>query len=278
MKNVRIVIVSLVFSVLFGWGLWANITGDDAQRELFSDSYWVLPLLCGVAGISAARRWGGLSSIFGKAVTFLSIGLLAQTFGQVVYTYYALVQQVEAPYPSIGDIGFFGAVIAYILGAYYLAKTVNARTLLSTKLLSRLVVIGLPIVMLGVSYTIFLNGYDYSTASLVTTLLDFGYPLGQSIYVAIAVIAFMASKNMLGGIMRKNILLVIGALITQYVADFLFLFSFSRGEYIPGGLTDLVYLLAYLAMGVALISLIDTYSRILEKTKQRTDTIGAQNV
>lgn len=265
-SKLHIGFVTVAFTALTAWFAWANITGDEGQMELFSDSYWVLPLICGLIGLSAAKKWGGFKSVFGKAVSFLSIGLLAQVFGQVVYSYYALIEHVEAPYPSIGDIGFFGAVVAYIAGAYYLSKTVGVRMLLA-KPAAKLVAVGVPVAMLAVSYYLFLNGYDYDSSDLLTTLLDFGYPLGQAIYVAIAVIAFALSRSMLGGVMRSRILLVLIALVVQYVADFFFLYSFSRDTYVAGGVSDFLYLLAYILMGLGLIGLIGAYDGVLNKTK-----------
>lgn len=268
-KNKSIWLVGGTFLLLTVWCAWANLTDNLDQQTWFSDSYWILPLICGVIGLSAAKRWGGFKSVFGKAVTFLSIGLLAQFFGQVVYTFYAHVQHVDAPYPSVGDIGFFGAVIAYILGAYYLSKTVGA-SVLTAKATTKLIAILLPLALLAGSYYIFLNGYEYNSSNILVTFLDFGYPLGQAIYVAIALMAYLLSRNMLGGVMRSKILLVLGALVIQYVADFLFLFRFSRETYTPGGITDFVYLLAYLVMGLGLISLIGAYNTILNKAKPAT--------
>lgn len=266
-KNASMLLVVGTFLLLSSWFAWANITGNTDQKELFSDSYWILPLICGLIGISAARRWGGLKSVFGKSVTFLSIGLFAQVFGQVVYTYYAHVQHVDAPYPSIGDIGFFGAVIAYILGAHFLSKTVGTK-LLAAKPVAKLIAIIVPLVLLVGSYYMFLNGYEYDSSNTTATFLDFGYPLGQAIYVAIAILAYILSRNKLGGVMRSRILLVLTALVIQYAADFLFLFRFSRDQYVPGEVTDFVYLLAYLVMGIALISLVEAYNAVLNKAKQ----------
>ena len=265
-KNAHILLVAGTFAVLTAWFGWANITGDEDQMALFSDSYWILPLICGLIGLSAAKKWGGFKSVFGKALSFLSIGLLAQVFGQVVYSYYALIEHVEAPYPSVGDIGFFGAVIAYIAGAYYLSKTVGVRMLIA-KPIAKVVAVAVPVAMLAVSYYLFLDGYDYDSSDILTRILDFGYPLGQAIYVAIAVIAFALSRSMLGGVMRSRILLVLVALAVQYLADFYFLYSFSRDTYIAGGISDALYLLAYILMGVSLIGLIGAYDGVLNKTK-----------
>lgn len=267
-KKITILSVVGIFLVLLTWGVFVNLTHDANQMELFSDSYWVLPLLCGIIGLNAAKRWGGFKSIFGKAVSFLSIGLLAQAFGQIVNSYYARVQQIEVPYPSIGDIGFFGAVVAYIAGTYFLTKTVGTKAELGRPI-NKFAIILIPIVAVSASYYIFLKDYDYSFSTPITTALDFGYPLGDAIYISIAVVAFLVSRTMLGGVMRKGILFILGALVIQYIADFTFLYRFSREIYEAGGISDLIYLIGYFVMGVALIGLIKAYDSILNTAKQK---------
>lgn len=269
-KKLAKLLVVAVFTGLFGWWLWANSTSNEAQKELFSDFYWALPLLSGVIGFFAAKKWGGFKSLFGKAVIFLSLGLLAQVFGQVVSSYYARIQHVEIPYPSVGDIGFFGAIVFYVLGAYYLTRTVSGKFSLR-KTSDKVLVIAVPLALLAGSYYIFLRGYQYDFSQFLTTFLDFGYPLGDALYVSIAILAFLLSRKLLGGFMRKRILLILGALLVQYIADFTFLYKFSRDTYTAGSSTDLIYLLAYLLMGLALLSLISAYDAILKPRKVEPD-------
>ena len=225
---------------------------EDGANALLADSYWVLPLLGGITGLWASRKWGGLKSVFGRAILLFSLGLLLQVFGQVVYTYYARVQQIEAPYPSIGDIGFFGSVLIYIAAIYLLAKTAGAH-LLRIKNAKHVIALVLPLALLTTSYLVFLRGYEFDWSNKLVPLLDFGYPLGQAIYVSLALLTYLLSRKLLGGIMRNKILLLLAALVVQYAADFTFLYKFSRETYYAGGITDAIYLVAYFLMAIALL-------------------------
>ena len=88
-----------------------------------------------------------------------------------------------------------------------------------------------------------------------SVFLDFGYPIGQAVYVSIAILAFILSKDVLGGIMRGPIIFVIYALVIQYLADSNFLFQVINSTWINGGYGDFLYTLAYFLMAISLIKI-----------------------
>lgn len=241
-----------------GYSVWwlANLLHGhpgDRSLELYSDSYWVTAVVGVVCGFFVSKLWGGFRSLFGRALLFFTLGLAAQVFGQITYSYFALVRHIDAPYPSIGDIGYFGSVILYILGVYTLSKALGVRLRYAggfQKLISILV----PLILLATSYMVFLKDYQFSGSHLIT-FLDFGYPLGQALYISIALFAYILSAKLLGGKMKNKILLLLFALLIQYCADFSFLFRFSRDTWYAGDFTDFLYQLAYLFMTLALIQI-----------------------
>src|SRR6185295_13042924 len=138
-------------------------------------------------GFYIAELWGGFKSLVGRANLAFAMGLLAQSFGQIVFSYF-FYKGIDTPYPSIADIGFFGSIPFYIYGAFLLVQFYNNKKSISTvKNLSLVFII--PFGMLILSYIIFLNGYQFDWSNPLTILLDFGYPLGQSIYVSLAILA-----------------------------------------------------------------------------------------
>lgn len=254
---------AIVYVGYTGW--WLLLQSDNAPASLsgdsFSDTYGILALLGGIAGMVIAQRWGGFRSQMGRAVSFFSLGLLAQAFGQAVYSAYYFLLDQEVPYPSLGDIGYFGSVLLYIYAIYCLAKVSGVR--LSRKSFSgKLFAILVPLGLLLFSYTVFLKDYQVDTSAPLTSLLDFGYPLGQAIYISLAILTFTLSRKILGGIMKGPILLVLFALVVQYVADFVFLYQASRETWEAGGISDFIYLTAYFMMTLALLSIGRAYRRI----------------
>jgi hypothetical protein len=197
----------------------------------------------------------------GRSILAFSVGLLLQSFGQSVYAYYALFGGVEVPYPSLGDVGFFGSIPCYIYGTYLLGRVTGVRVSMK-RYTEKLSAIILPLVLLLSSYAMFLRGYDFSEVSLLTGVLDFGYPLGQALYVSLAILILILSKKSLGGLMKKPLQFLLLALFVQYAADYMFLYQISRDTWFAGGMNDVVYLLAYFIMTIALIRIYKAFESI----------------
>ena len=116
-------------------------------------------------------------------------------------------------------------------------------------------VILIPLAMVVISYILFLRDYPFSEIPLLQTILDFGYPIGQAIFISIAILVYLLSRNFLGGIMKNSVLLILLALVMQCVSDYNFLFQNLRGTWINGGYGDIPYLITYFLMAQGLISI-----------------------
>jgi len=233
----------------------------DSATTLFTNTYGVVALIGGVFAILTSRKWGGSKSLIGRAIMVLGLGLLAQEFGQLMYAYYIYVQKIDVPYPSLGDIGYFGSVLLYIYGTWLLAKATGVK-LSMKKMGNKVLALALPVILLAVSYSIFLRGYEFAGASPLTVVLDFGYPLLQSVYLALALLTLLLSTKYLGGIMKPVILAVLIALTVQYVADFTFLYQVQHETWSPGGVNDLIYLISYCAMSVSLAGFYGVFRKL----------------
>lgn len=261
---IRVVIWGFL-AIFILWWLYINIFLRDVDHgslnnQIFAATYGIMALIGGIVGLVASKKWGGCKSLIGKALLFFSIGLFAQEFGQISYSFYIYALKVDIPYPSIGDIGYFSSVIFYIIAAVQLAKATGLHMTIRDRS-KQLIAVIIPMIMLGGSYFMFLRGYQFDFSSLksaLTVFLDFGYPLGQALYIAIAILTYLLSKKMLGGFMKKKILLILFALVVQYAADSSFLYAAKNGKYFAAGANDLLYLLAYAALAIGLTSFLST--------------------
>ncbi len=253
------VVISLYAFLFLFWilerelKLWHN--------EIFTYVYFILPLYGGVIGILTARLWGGSKSAIGKAILGFSAGLLSQVFGQLCYAYYLLFLGKDVPYPSLGDVGYFGSIFFYIFAVLQLAFASGSRYSLRS-LSYKLITLFLPFVMLVVSYVIFINGMPLDISNPVKLILDLGYPLGQSIYISLALLALILSSRYMGGMLRLVVLVILFGLVTQYVADFMFLYEASRGIWQAGQINDLLYLSAYFLMSLGIAGFYKSYGDI----------------
>ncbi|MFH1170724.1 MAG: hypothetical protein V1704_04165 [Candidatus Vogelbacteria bacterium] len=190
----------------------------------------------------------------------MSLGLLAQSFGQSVFSFY-FYTGAELPYPSLADLGFFGSIPLYIYGVILLGRASGIKVSLKSYA-KQIVAFIIPLLMLGVSYYIFLKDYEFDWSQPIKTFLDFGYPLGQAFYVSIAILVFILSRKILGGIMKIPILIFLIALVSQYLSDYLFLYQSNNGTFVGGGSVDYMYLVSYFLMALSLIVLGHTYQKI----------------
>lgn len=257
-------ILVFVFIIITGWWITIKPFNHDLfndEKHLWTASYVLISFLGSVFGLMISGYWGGYKSTLGRSILALSIGLLLQTFGQLVYNFYTLIQHIEAPYPSLGDLGYFGSIPAYIYGVVLLGHGAGLRFSLKSFKTKMLAVL-LPTLMLGFSYYLYLLSYEFDRSSPLTVLLDFGYPLGQAIYVSVALLILLSSSKLLGGVMRKPILLLLIALLAQYIADFTFLYLAHQNAWYAGGIGDYLFAVSYTLMALALIYVGVSYNKI----------------
>ncbi len=256
--------VTIFFLLLTVWWIAMYVRGltEGKENELFILIYPVLPLVGGIYGFIFAKKWGGFKSTFGSSITWFAIGFFFQFLGQYLYVYYQLIVGVEVPYPSIGDVFYFGSVLFYIFGAYKLALVAGIK--LTFKSIKGKLALLIPFIVLFLSYYILLQGYEADWSNKLIVFLDFGYPIGQAIYLSIALLALLISKDILGGLMRKPIMLLIAALVGQFIADFVFSYQVSRevSTFYAAGTNDYMFALAYFLMTFALFSIGNMFYKV----------------
>lgn len=262
-RDRRVQITFLLFILLTVWWVITKIfwQDDPIHNQLFAASYGVMALWGAFWGLETSKKWGWAKSVMGKASLMFALGLFAQEFGQLTYSYYIYFWRREVPYPSIGDIGYFGSIPLYAYGVFLLAKASGVKiSIISAK--SKIQAILIPAALLVISYLLFLKGYEFDGSRPLTVFLDFAYPFGEAIYISLAILTYLLSRKVLGGVMRNRILFILFALLVQFFADYMFLYKASRGVWYAGGLNDYTYLLAYFIMTLALLELNTVYNRI----------------
>ncbi len=266
-ENIIAGIVGALFIVLTIWWAVLNPISTDPslehQKYIWGAVYQIIAIIGGILGLVLSKIVGGFKSHLGRAVTYFSIGLLLQAFGQSVYSYFNLIAHVQAPYPSLGDVGFFGSIFFYIAGAVYLLKVTGSHISLRS-VRNKIWAIGMPVLLLITSYLIFLRHYSFDELNILKTVLDFGYPLGQAFYLSLAILALILSGRVMGGMMKKPILFFLLALVMQYVSDFNFLFHANNGTWFVGSMGDFLYMFSYLCMTFSIIKL----SYVLKQIKE----------
>ena len=258
LKTFLTVMTTFIFGVLtIWWALLFFFAASEQARLIWAASYQAIALWGGVLGLLVVSRlWGGMKSVMGRVVIYFSLGLLLQVFGQSVFSFYTTILKVDIPYPSLADIGFFGSIPFYIYGIILLGRA--SKVSISLKSFEKKIqAVLIPLVMLLISYASFLRNQEVDFSHKLRVFLDFGYPIGQAIYISIAILVYVFSRKILGGIMKDKILLILAALAIQYAADYNFLYQNLNGTWLNGGYGDYIYLVSYFLMALALVRLVN---------------------
>jgi hypothetical protein len=261
-------ILFLGFTIFWGilqLGVFDGVMiANHSVHKIFGALYGLVALWGAIWGVTIAKKWGGMTSLIGRAIILFSIGLFLQEFGQVSLSVIDFVFNIQGAYPSIGDVGFFGSIPFYLIGVMFLAKASGVKIGLKS-VQGKLQVVAVLVIPMTIGYLLFLNGYVFDLSSPVKVLLDLGYPIFQALYVSSALITLLLSRGVLGGIMRTKILVVLIALFIQFISDYTFLYQSSRGIWSVGGVNDYMYLLAYFVMTLGLFQFKTAYDELKKR-------------
>ena len=249
--------ICILFFAVAVVGLWLVLYFTNTQsgpyNYLYSFLFGLIPFFSGIAAMIYAEMWGGLKSAVGKALFFIGLGIFCWGCGENIWSYYNVVLNVPAPYPSLADLGFAPSIFFYGLGAIYLSKATGAQFALRNKTARAFAMLA-PFVILGISYyilvTIARGGVLVSDGgNILKTLLDIAYPLGDFVGLTVAIVVSSLSFKYLGGRYVWDIYAILLGLLVMFVGDTIFSYTTTVGTYYNADFGDLV-----LATGVFLLS------------------------
>lgn len=258
-----------VFIFVFFTSWWVidqfmNLPHDSNINQWFGGTYGVVALWGGVCGIFISRKWGGFQSIMGKSILFFALGLLDQEIGQIAYTYYISFLHQPIPYPSIGDFFFWSTLVFYALGVIYLSKASGVHISLRSGR-GKIQAVVIPTIILLLCYIVFLQGYKFVWSDPVKIAIDLGVPIGEAIYISLAIITYTLTRGVLGGVMKSKVLFILIALLGEYAADWVFLYQASRNTWYTGGINDYMYFFAYFLMAFGILQ----FDTVLRKIRSK---------
>lgn len=243
-------------------------TPASSYNQLFGVLYGIIALCGGILGLLIAKKRGGIRSAIGKSIFFFAIGLFSQEVGQLIYSVYIFIWKINIPYPSIGDLFFYGTIPLYIMGIISLAKASDVQLSLKSFLKKSKMML-VPMMVLVASYATLLQIYTFDWTQPLKIFLDFAVPLSQTFYISIALLIFLDSKNIPNRLMKYRALGILIALFIQYAADFSFIHAAAKGTYVAGNYVDVIYMIAYFAMTLAILSFDPDYFRKFSTAKSK---------
>lgn len=227
-----------------------------------------------LVGFPAGHRFGGWSSHMGRALYFISAGVLSwAVVGNGVFFIKQLsLSNGAVPYPWWSDVGYLGLLPLYGIGLFFLSRLVGVSGVEYLKLFGVAVLVilftwwlALPTGSLGS-----LHGQEWVIASwngftdsptfffLNGSMASFIYLLSDIVILTWALIILLNSRKMAGGMFVPGVTLVTVSLFVQYLADLLFDQRIAKGSYFTGDIATILYAASMFTMVFALIRFAET--------------------
>jgi hypothetical protein len=244
--------------LLVFWGT-LHFTGstEGTYNDLYIFLYGLIPLFGGVAAMVGYRKWGGLSTTLGRAILLLGIGLFMWGIGESVWAYYTFFLGVELPYPSLADVFFAPSVFFYTLGTVYLSRVTSIRYSLKSVSSKIFIVLALLAALVMTYYIIVMLGHQgellSDKTSLIKSILDIAYPLGDAMSLAVAIVVAGFSFRYSGGVYKYDVMAILVGLVCMFIADSYLSYTSTIGTAYSGDFGDLLFTVAVFGLTYGLL-------------------------
>jgi PAS domain S-box-containing protein len=232
-------------AIAFGANTILHVFSDAVQADIDN-----LGQLSAAAFASAACAW--TASRTAKAErrgwTLLAISAGVWATGQVIWTYYALVLNVPIPYPSAADFGFLSAVPFAFAGVLsFWTGSRGTATRWRVWLDGAIIVFALTFTGWALGLKAVAMGTFQSSDALVVKFMNLAYPMGDILIGTVLILAIRRATNQ----QRGRMLLLLGGLAANSLADSTFDYLSNSGSYVAGDFLDTGWVLGYLMVALA---------------------------
>ncbi len=209
----------------------------------------VIYLMGGVAGLYYRKRLPINAPLY-NAIVCLSYGLIMWATAAFIWGYYNIFLHIDSPYPSIADIFYLAFTLFASMGVLNLLHGIKApispKNIIESTIIMIFTYITIVIVIAQPTIT--------SDTPILTTFLNFIYPLSDAFIFSFALIAV----NVTGGDkISKPLMFLLAGLLLQVVADLLFSYRTINGTYWNGDMSDMVFCASGFILSASIISLVD---------------------
>ncbi len=247
MKNIyqKIFAGYLILLLVYWISLHLSHKQTSNYNYFYSFLFSLVPLIGGLIGIFTSGIWGRFKSAIGKSVFFFGLGLFLWGAGSMIWSWYNFFPKVAAPYPSLADIGFAPSIFFWGVGAVFLSRATGARFAfrksIFAKVFTFVALVVLPIAAYYLLVKVARAGVVVPEGETVLkTVLDIAYPLGDFIALMLSVVIFGLSFKYFGGLFKLSIISILFGLGVMFLGDFIFSYTTTTGSFYNGDWGDLV--------------------------------------
>lgn len=195
-------------------------------------------------GLYSSKHWGLVKSTMGKAILFLSLGLITWGIGEMIWSGYNFFLKVDVPYPSLADVGFVISWPLWGIGLYYLSFATGAKFGLK-KLTGKFQLLMIPLIAIAFSYFLLVvvarDGVLTSNQDWIKVFFDLIYPFFDVLILTEAAIIYGLSFKYIGGKYKWPVLVILLGVVVNYFADFGFSYTTTIETFYNGSWVDLLF-------------------------------------
>jgi len=184
---------------------------------------------------------------FRALLIYFGLASLSFFVAQLIWLYYNLYATTAIPYPSIADyfwLAFYPLIgIGFMLLLKALKSTLNLSMLIE-------IIITAGVIFLVLSSFLSLNNTTLNLP-ILTVILDYAYPIFDSIIISIAIAALRSQA----GRLHSQILYFVFGFIGLAVGDTLFTYQTALNTYWNGNIVDAIYAISCFLIMMGFISL-----------------------
>lgn len=233
----------LFFNLFFSLWLYNFSDHTSLYNYLYNLSYGCMFILSGLVSINYFFKDKINSSVY-FFMTLASFSFFGAQLSWFIYNYYL---KTSIPYPGIPDLFFFGFYLFTTIAGFIGLKKLNITRKMSTFFDMTI----LTIVFLTLMYSFIGSSFSIDNSSILATVADFGYPLFDSILLAITLTAI---RSKAGSLVPTLIYFIFGFIFLAF-ADTLFAYQISIETYWNGNFVDAFFAIFSFFYALAVIEL-----------------------
>lgn len=224
------------------------IPAGSFARTMVSDMGFILPEVA-VAALSFAAFRRSTESRDKWIWMLVASWALLNVFGDAAWAYYEVFRQVEAPIPSLADVGYlpsYAAAVAVVLVAAW--KTAGRFRVWETFIDAAMLMLGVA----GLMWPFILRPLLEQAGNGAEVWVTLAYPMGDLLFVLAFASFFLGAVGSRRTRPRPYLLIICLGFVCQTIADTGYLRStVVNDQYAPGSWLDPIWMLAFAVVGVA---------------------------
>ncbi len=245
---VRIVTIGAI--ALLAYHVW--IQANNLHNTIYAYVYnWLYGLIALLGAISGIRYYRSTTTkdVFADLVLFLGLGMVCQWYGVQVWFYHNL-RGINAPFPSIADLGYVGIIPIYTFASIRLVLVKTYK-----QAYQKIIMIGFYVLVVLACYSFYMRIDSNRWNQIVQSFFDLVYPAGEALPVSLALYAIVFLQKSQSSHIRLATLVFFFTIIMQFLTDYAFIRSIASGDYVNAGGVDLLYMCAYLVATYAILTI-----------------------